>query len=151
MDIPKYSRQLSQHSDSTVLPHQDLLQHATIRRVTRSIDIPYSGATSLPVPISLFIKFLYIACKPVFFKTSFDSKETNSVPGYLSRYSDSLQAIRSGDRIPVGARFSASVQSGPGAHPASYTMVTGSFPGVMGPISGVGHPPHLAPSWPVLG
>jgi len=51
----------------------------------------------------------------------------------------------------VGARFSASVQSGPGAHPASYTMVTGSFPGVMGPISGVGHPPHLAPSWPVLG
>jgi len=30
----------------------------------------------------------------------------------------------------VGARFSASVQTGTGAHPASCTMGTGSFPGV---------------------
>jgi hypothetical protein len=37
---------------------------------------------------------------------------------------------RSGDRIPVGARFSAPVQTGPWAHPASCTMGTGSFPGV---------------------
>jgi hypothetical protein len=29
-----------------------------------------------------------------------------------------------------GARFSAPVQTGPGAHPASSTMGTGSFPGV---------------------
>ena len=29
-----------------------------------------------------------------------------------------------------GARFSAPLQTGPGAHPASYTMGTGSFPGV---------------------
>jgi len=29
----------------------------------------------------------------------------------------------------VGARFSAPVQTGPGAHPASYTVCTGSFPG----------------------
>jgi len=29
-----------------------------------------------------------------------------------------------------GARFSAPVQTGPGAHPASRTMGTGSFPGV---------------------
>ena len=29
-----------------------------------------------------------------------------------------------------GARFSAPVQTGPGAHPASCTMGTGSFPGV---------------------
>jgi hypothetical protein len=41
-----------------------------------------------------------------------------------------LQAGRSGDRIPVGARFSAPVQTSPGAHPASCTMGTGSFPGV---------------------
>ena len=33
----------------------------------------------------------------------------------------------SGDRNPVGARFSAPVQTGPGAHPASYTMGTGSL------------------------
>jgi hypothetical protein len=36
---------------------------------------------------------------------------------------------RSGDRIPVEARFSAPAQTGPGAHPAFYTMGTGSFPG----------------------
>jgi len=30
----------------------------------------------------------------------------------------------------VGARFSAPVQTGPGAHPASCTMGIGSFPGV---------------------
>jgi len=32
--------------------------------------------------------------------------------------------------ILVGVRCSAPVQTGPGAHPASYTMGTGSFPGV---------------------
>ena len=37
---------------------------------------------------------------------------------------------RSGDRIPVAARFSAPVQTGPEAHPASCTMGTGSFPRV---------------------
>ena len=47
-----------------------------------------------------------------------------------SRYSDWLRAGRSGNRIPVGARFSAPVQTGPVAHPASCTMCTGSFPGV---------------------
>jgi len=43
---------------------------------------------------------------------------------------DWLQAGLSGDRIPVGARFSAPAQTSPGAHPASCTMGTGSFPGV---------------------
>ena len=32
--------------------------------------------------------------------------------------------------IPLGSRFSAPVDTGPGAHPASCTMGTGSFPGV---------------------
>jgi hypothetical protein len=50
--------------------------------------------------------------------------------GYLSRCSHWLRAGRSGDRIPVGARFSAPVQTGPGAHPASCTMRNGSFPWV---------------------
>ena len=36
----------------------------------------------------------------------------------------------SGDRIPTGTRFSVPVQAGPGAHLASCTMDTGSFPGV---------------------
>ena len=66
-----------------------------------------------------------------------------------------------------GERFSASVQTGPGSHPASYTMGTGSFPGVKRPGRGVDHPsPSSAevkeglelyiyspsgPSWPFLG
>ena len=37
---------------------------------------------------------------------------------------------RSGDRIPVGARFSAPVQTGPEVHTTSHTKGTGSFPGV---------------------
>jgi hypothetical protein len=60
-------------------------------------------------------------------------------PGLCSRYSKSLQTGRSGDRIPVEARFSAPFQTGPGAHPASYTMVTGSFPEVKRPGRGVNH------------
>jgi hypothetical protein len=44
-----------------------------------------------------------------------------------------------------GARFSAPVQTETGAHPASYTMGTGSFQGVKRPGRGVDHPPHLAP------
>jgi len=43
---------------------------------------------------------------------------------------DWLRAGRSGDRIPVGAKFSAPVPTGPGAHPSSCTMGTGYFPGV---------------------
>ena len=61
--------------------------------------------------------------------------------GQLRRYIDSLRTGRSGDRIPVKASFSAPVQTGPGAHPASYTMGTGSFPGVKRPGRGVDHPP----------
>jgi hypothetical protein len=80
---------------------------------------------------------------------------------------DLLQAGQSGDRIPVGARFSAPIQTGPGAHPASCTMGTGSFPGVKRSGCGVDHPPPSSakviervelylyspsgPSWPVLG
>jgi len=44
----------------------------------------------------------------------------------------------------VGAKFSAPVQTDPGAHQASCTMATGSFPGVKWPGLGVDHP--LPPS-----
>jgi len=38
------------------------------------------------------------------------------------------------------ARFSALVQTGPGAQPTYYTMGTGSFSGVKRPGCGVDHP-----------
>ena len=70
---------------------------------------------------------------------------------------------------PVGgvARFSAPVQTGPGAYPSSCTMGTGSFPGVKRPGRGAEQPPPYkcrghervrlylyspsGPSWPVIG
>jgi hypothetical protein len=52
-----------------------------------------------------------------------------------------LRAGRSGDWIPVGARFYALVQTGPRDHPASCTVGTGSFSGEKRPNSGVDHPP----------
>jgi hypothetical protein len=64
-------------------------------------------------------------------------------PGELSQHCDSLRAGRSGDRIQVWVRFTAPVQTGPGTHPAFYTMGPGSFPGVKRPGHGVG---HLSPS-----
>jgi len=45
---------------------------------------------------------------------------------------------------PVEARFSAPVQTGLGAYPASYTIGTGSFPGEKRLGRGVDHLPHLA-------
>jgi hypothetical protein len=44
-------------------------------------------------------------------------------------YSDTLRAGRFRNRIPVEARFSAPVQTGPGAHPASCTTDTESVSG----------------------
>jgi hypothetical protein len=40
---------------------------------------------------------------------------------------NTISTIHNGDRIPVGARFFAAVQTGPGAHPAPYKMGTGSL------------------------
>jgi hypothetical protein len=45
----------------------------------------------------------------------------------VGRYSDWVRGGRSGDRIPVEARFSAPIETGPGTHPASSTMCTGSL------------------------
>jgi len=41
----------------------------------------------------------------------------------------------------MGARFSTPVQNGPGAHPDSYTVGTGSFPCVKRPGRDVDYPP----------
>jgi hypothetical protein len=62
-------------------------------------------------------------------------------PAWLSRYKESLRDEPSGVQIPVRAKFSVPVQIGPRTHKASYTMGSGSFPGVKRPGRGVNHPP----------
>ena len=59
--------------------------------------------------------------------------------GRDSVVSDSLRPGLFGDRIPVGARFSARVHTGPEAHPDSCTMDTGSFLGLKRPGRVVDH------------
>jgi hypothetical protein len=70
--------------------------------------------------------------------------EGRSVTGTLSAHNINTTG-RSGDRIPVGTRFFAPSLTGSDVQPASYTMGTGSLPGVKRPGRGVDHPPHLAP------
>jgi len=65
----------------------------------------------------------------------------DSAVGIVTRYGLGDPGIESW----LGAKFSAPVQTGPGVHPASYTMGTGSFSGVKRSGRCVGHPPHLAP------
>ena len=55
-----------------------------------------------------------------------------------------LRAGRSGKRIPVGARFSAPVQTSPWAHSAFCTVGTGSLSGLTRPGRGVKHPPPFS-------
>jgi hypothetical protein len=61
---------------------------------------------------------------PSHFKRSLHRYGLFQSPGWLSRHTDSLRAGRSGERIPMGARFFAPVQTVPGVHPASYKMGT---------------------------
>jgi hypothetical protein len=61
----------------------------------------------------------------------------DSVVGIATRY----RLQRSGDRIPVGPRFSASFHTGPGTLP----MGIGSFSGVRRLRLGIDYPPHQAP------
>ena len=68
------------------------------------------------------------------------------LPAYGGRDSSAGTATRyqldsPGNEYRWGARFSAPVQTGPGAHPASCTMDTGSFPGVKRPVRGTDPPP----------
>jgi hypothetical protein len=59
-------------------------------------------------------------------------------PTVVGRVAQSVQRLTPGW---TARRFFAHVQTGPGAHPASCTMGTGSFAGVNWPGRGADHPP----------
>ena len=87
----------------------------TMRFKTNALDLSVNNAScSIKKETEIKLPKTYLGCGP------------GSVVGIATDYG----AGRTGDRIPVGARFSPPVQTGPGAHPTSCTMGTGSFPGV---------------------
>jgi len=61
--------------------------------------------------------------------------------GQCSWYSDCYMLHSPAIESQWGVRFSAPVQTGPGSHPASYTMVNGSLPWVKWPERGTDNPP----------
>ena len=63
------------------------------------------------------------------------TRACDSSVGIATRYG--LEGPR--DRFPVRARYSETFQTGPGTHPASYTMDFGSFPGLKWPWFDVDH------------
>jgi hypothetical protein len=87
--------------------------------------------------------------------------------GHWDRRCGTYGDITPFERTHHWARFSSNIQTGPGAHLASCTMSTASFPRVKRPGRGVGHPPPSSadvtervelylyspsgPSWPDLG
>jgi hypothetical protein len=112
---------------------------------------------------------LYYLCKHI---TAELGHSVRKCVEYLSR--DSIVGIATGYELDGpgieswwGERFSAPVQTSPGAYPASCTMGSGSFPVVRWPGRGVNHPPPSitgvkervelylysppGPLWPVLG
>ena len=76
----------------------------------------FKGAPYRPRPLLHLLFTAYI---------SLEGSRDGSV-GTATRYGLEGPGIES----PVGARFSAPIQTGSEAHPASCTMGTGSFPGV---------------------
>jgi len=65
----------------------------------------------------------------------------NSSVGIATRYGWTVRGSNPGGE----ARFSSPVQSGSGAHPASHTTYTGSFPGLKAAGACVNHTPQFAP------
>jgi hypothetical protein len=59
-------------------------------------------------------------------------------------YRDSLRAGQSGDRVPLGAKFSAFVHSGPGGPTSLPCSAYPVIPGVKWPGRGVNHPSQLS-------
>ena len=95
-----------------------LSRHVSNNKITlRCTRIPEMGISfGNPVILRLFVivSFLSKPCGP------------DSSVGIATGYGLDDQGIES----RWGARFSTPVQTGPGAHPASCTMGSGSFPGV---------------------
>ena len=113
--------------------------------------------------LKVFVRFNIFAFRTNFCYITYFHGGRDSSVGIATRYGLDGPGIES----QWGSRFSAPVQTGPGAHPAFYTMGIGSFPKAKRPGRGADHPPTSrtevkgrvelyicypsGPLWPVLG
>ena len=105
----------------------------TLNRVLLT-DAPILQTSALP---AVRTQPFLIKNPTVSFETPSYARDRDSSVGIATRYGLDGPGIES----RWAARFSAPVQTGPGAHPASCTKGTGSFPGVKPPGRGADHPP----------
>ena len=97
---------------STAVQHYCQAHLAQAEVLTTSTLMPNYKYTCSPV--------LHQALQHCHLLSKFSLHVRTCGPWLLSWYSDSLRAGRSGDLIPVGTRFSAPIQTGPGAHPVQW-------------------------------
>jgi hypothetical protein len=102
-----------------------LIAHFTVYTYTNWATPDHTLSNRLPANWSITITLNHIQRTRTTSRNAPDISHTWIRTEMATKYGESLWAGRSGDRIPVGARFFTPVQTGPGAHPASYTMGPG--------------------------
>jgi len=121
---------------------QETFQKATLNRKTGSRYLHFSGcpesvmlinSNRCTAAIERFCTWIILLNTWIMLRkfTRINHKHCNNCgPGSSVGTATGYRLEGPGDRITVGPRLSAPVQTGPGAHPASCKMGTGSFPEV---------------------
>ena len=106
-----------------------------------SVLTPYTRSSVLRAKLAFLDEYHHVACclYCIFVSTPSGSSKTQPTSCRTVRKSSVITLTSHRDKL----WFSAPVQTGPGAHPASYTMGTGSFPGVKRQDRGADHPPTI--------
>jgi hypothetical protein len=107
----------------------------TIRNRTRNLPVCSAVPQPLRHRVLIYYYYCYILITYIFVHLYFGGPASSV--GIATLYGPDGPGIES----RWGAKFSAPVHTGPGAHSASCTMGTGSFPGIKRPGRGVDHPP----------
>ena len=113
--------------------------------------LPSAWHLSWPIICVLILFFLInllllISCWKSLFGSYFQSS-LKFAQAILFWWASNVVSVATGCGLDGGVRFSAPVQTGPGAHPASCTMGTGSFPGVKSGRGGTLTPHPLLEPW----